>query len=54
VSFSFTDVEEWTPGASAMIEIFLPEPDLAAWIDRYFKEVLGCPADYQLSWKREQ
>lgn len=52
--FSFSDVEEWTSGVSAMIELYAPEPELAAWIDRYFKEILGCEPGYQLTWKREQ
>lgn len=52
--FAFTEVEEWKAGASAMIELFMPERDLAAWIDRYFREVLDCDREYRLTWKREQ
>jgi len=50
---AFDDMIEWKPGEFLAVELFRPPEQLAAWIDRYFREVLGCAPDYKLTWKRE-
>ncbi len=53
-TFTFGSVEEWVADEYVWLDVSLPPSEMAAWIDRYFREVLGCDADYQLTWKREQ
>ena len=50
----FDEMIEWTPKNFLTIELNRPPEELAAWIDGYFKEVLGCDPGHQLRWGREQ
>lgn len=53
-TFTFSRVEEWVPGEYVWLEVALSERDMALWIDRYFREVLGCEADYRLIASRDE
>jgi hypothetical protein len=50
----FDGVIEWKPEEFAAVELVRPPEQLAVWIDRYFREILNCPPDYALTWRREQ
>jgi hypothetical protein len=52
-AFKFDELMEWTPGVSVTLEYFFEPAEVAIWIDRYFREILGCEADYELIWKPE-
>ena len=52
-TFTFNSVEEWTADGYVWLEVALPERDMALWIDRYFREVLGCDAGYRLIQTRD-
>ena len=54
VALPFDEMIEWTPKNFLTIELNRPPEELAAWIDGYFKEVLGCDPGHQLRWGREQ
>lgn len=50
----FDEVIEWQPNNFVAVVLNKPPADMAVWIDRYFREVLGCEEGYQLAWTREQ
>lgn len=50
----FDAMIEWKPEEFLAVVLTKPPEQLAAWMDRYFREVLNCRADYQLTWTREQ
>jgi hypothetical protein len=52
-ALGFDELMEWTPMQSATVEHFWKPAEVAVWIDRYFREILGCAASYNLAWKRE-
>lgn len=45
---------EWKPEEFLAVVLEKPPEQLAAWIERYFLEVLSCRQDYQIVWNREQ
>jgi hypothetical protein len=49
----FDSMIEWKPEEFLAVELKLPPDQLAVWIDRYFRHVLGCKPDYKLTWRRE-
>ncbi len=54
VELPFDGMIEWRPEEFLAVELAKPPEQIAAWIDRYFRDVLNCRDDYQLTWKREQ
>lgn len=50
----FDDMIEWRPNNFLAVVLNKPPEEVAVWIDRYFREVLRCEPDYQLTWRREQ
>lgn len=50
----FDAMIEWEAEGFLAVVLERPPEQVAAWIDRYFREVLGAKADYKLTWKREQ
>ena len=51
---TFDGMIEWKPEEFVAVELIRPPRQLAAWIDRYFREILSCSPDYALTWRREQ
>jgi hypothetical protein len=48
-ALGFVDVQEWVKGEYTTADLaFDKADDIAGWIDRYFCEVLGCDAGYDL------
>jgi hypothetical protein len=54
LTLPYDDMIEWQPGNFLAVILNRPPEATAAWIDRYFREMLGCGPDYRLTWLREQ
>jgi hypothetical protein len=52
-TFPIFSVEEWVANEYLWVGITLSANDTATWIDRYFREILGCDPGYELVRKSE-
>lgn len=51
--FDYENIEECVPDGYVWLEIDMAQAEIVAWIERYFREILGCADGYELIWDPE-